>query len=314
MPGFRKHIIHMLSVAIVSALATAVSGCFTGVESTPKITYKDVRSNNAAVVSPEKELAARFVAQPFAQWSSGKRFYVTSPRISLALTAALGSDAVMPQAGDTIRYSGITESVGLTGDHLVELRFGPAFGYRTNATAAELRRRGQMEVPFTVDLDLVDSVASHLVGRTLWVRTPLWFAPDGEAYAGRKFVQVKVTEVLPANEVYPVKVLFSDDQGETHALFMSAGNPDRSAPRDFEALFSLSDIRASYPAISDEMWRNIVNTRPAVGMTKPEAILAIGSPASIDRGHTHSSAYERWNYTDGRYLVFEDGLLLRIGR
>lgn len=155
----------MFSVAIVSAMATAVSGCFTGVESTPKITYKDVRSNNAAVVSPEKELAARFVAQPFAQWSSGKRFYVTSPRISLALTAAPGSDAVMPQAGDTIRYSGITESVGLTGDHLVELRFGPAFGYRTNATAAELRRRGQMEVPFTVDLDLVDSVATHLVGR-----------------------------------------------------------------------------------------------------------------------------------------------------
>ena len=304
----------MLSVAIVLAMATAVSGCFTGVESTPKITYKDVKSNNAQTVSPEDQLAARFVAAPFARWEPGKRFYVTSPRISLALTAAPGSDASMPQAGDTIRYTGFTESVGLTGSQLVELEFGPSLGYRTNSTAADLRRRGLLEVPFTVDLDLVDSVASLLVGRTLWVRTPLWFTPGGEAYSGRKFVPVKVTEVLPANEVYPVKVLFTDERGETHALFMSAGNPERSAPRDFGALFSLSDIRSAYPAISDEMWQNIVNTRPAVGMTKPEAILAIGSPASIDRGHTHSSAYERWNYTDGRYLVFEDGLLLKIGR
>lgn len=37
-------------------------------------------------------------------------------------------------------------------------------------------------------------------------------------------------------------------------------------------------------------------------------------PESIDRGYNQSAAYERWNYPDGRYLLFEDGLLMRFNR
>ena len=82
----------------------------------------------------------------------------------------------------------------------------------------------------------------------------------------------------------------------------------------FSALFSMSDPRLEYPQISDAVWNNIVNTRVADGMTKQEVSLAIGMPESIDRGYNQNAAYERWNYPDGRYLLFEDGLLMRFNR
>jgi len=305
-----KSVSRLFPIVAVVVLAVALNSCFTGVESTPKITYKDVKNNNAAAVSPEQELAGRFVSEPFSQWKTGKRFYVTSDRISLALSAHAGSH--VPVAGDTVRLTGFSENVGLTGTPLAELVFDSVYVYRTNASLTELRNRGHVEIPFTIDLDLVDSVAAELRGRRLFVRTPIWFTPSGDSYSGRKFVEVEVRDVLPANEVYPVKVLFTDDRGETHALFMSAGSVGRWTPRDFASLFSLTDLRTDYPGISDEMWQNIVHTRPAIGMTKPEATLAIGTPQSIDRGHNQASAYERWNYTDGRYLVFEDGLLIKF--
>ena len=292
----------------------ALSSCFTGVESTPRITYKDVKSNNAATVSAEEALAARFSAQPFSTWTSGKRFYVTSPRISLALSLPPGIDAPMPTAGDTITLTRISETTGLTGTGRVEIEFDSLYIYRTNASLTELRKREAVDVPFSIDLALVDSVASELRGRNLYVRTPLWFTTTGDAYNGRKFVPIHVVDVVPANEVYPVMVIFTDEQGETHALFMSAGNSTRWASRDFAALFSLTDPRKNYPTITNEMWQNIVNTRVAIGMTKPEVTLAIGSPESIDRGHNQSSAYECWNYTDGRAVVFEDGIVVRFNR
>lgn len=291
-----------------------LSSCFTGVESTPKITYKEVKSNNAATLSDEEIIASKFVMPPFADWKAGKRMYVTSPRISLALSLPPGESAQMPVAGDTIKITQIYETVGLTGEGRVEIEFDSLYLYRTNASLNDLRARESVEVPFTIDLDFVDSVAAALKGRQLYVRTPVWFNTDGEAYAGRKFVPVNVIDVVPANEVYPVMVVFTDERGETHALFMSAGNSTRRGSRDFSALFSLTDPRKNYPTITNEVWQNIVNTRVAVGMTKPEVTLAIGSPQSIDRGHNQSSAYERWNYTDGRSVMFEDGIVVKFNR
>lgn len=303
----------IFTLVVVALAIFGLTGCFTGVESTPKITYKDVKHNKASDSSAEQQLASTFSTEPFANWHIGKRFYVASPKISLAFQAPAGT--AMPSLGDTIRMSGISENVGLTGDALVDIVFDSTYVYRTNTPFEELKNRDYLEVPFTIDLDLVDKVANTLKGRRLYVRTPLWFTLDGEAYAGRKFVEVEINDVLPANEVYPLKVVFNDDKGEKHTLFMTAAlGSSRFVSRDFASLFSFGNPKENYPAITEQMWQNIVNTRPAVGMTKPEASLAIGTPQSIDRGHNQSSAYERWNYTDGRYLIFEDGLLVQFNR
>lgn len=296
-----------------------LQSCFTGVESTPKITYKDVKENRADLPAPETALAATFVAPAFSDWQKGKRFYVTSDRISLVLSADTPSSAVFPAEGSEIIYDGTRTVTDLTGNSIVEILFtlpdsSEILAYRTNATEDELASRKKVEIPFTIDLDLVAKVRSALVGKDLFVKTPLWFTPDGRAVEGRKFVKVRVADVLPANEVYPFRVLFTDDLGATHSVFMSADNGSRWAPREFAAIFSFTDPHLEYPRISDEMWGYIIRNRVKEGMTKPEARLSLGNPSSIDRGHDHSSAYERWNYTNGIYLIFEDGLLSGFNR
>lgn len=296
-----------------------LSGCFTGVESTPKITYKDVKNNKVAETTPEQQFARELVSPRFSQWRSGKEFYVTSPRISLVLSADTHA-ASMPVEGDTLVLMSSRDVPDLTGRQVVELVFSrktephQTFVYRTNATRDDLTGRAEVEIPFTIDLDFVAEAASRLIRRELYVRTPLWFNTDGEPVSGKKFVKVRITGVRAANEVYPLFVSFTDEKGETHGLFMSGAGQSRWVPRDFAALFSMGNPRLEYPQISDAMWSNIVNTRVAEGMTKQEVSLAIGMPENIDRGYNQSSAYERWNYPDGRYLIFEDGLLMRFNR
>lgn len=296
-----------------------LQSCFTGVESTPKITYKDVKENRADRKAPETELAATFVAPDFAGWRDGKRFYVTSDRISLVLAADRPADVVFPREGSEMIFRGCRTATSLTGNDVVEILFtlpgtADTLAYRTNATTAELMARKKVEVPFTIDTDLVAAVHSAIVGKNLFVKTPLWFNADGQAVEGRKFVKVHITDVQPANEIYPFRVLFTDDYGTTHSVFMSADNGSRWSPREFDAIFSFTDPHLDYPRISDEMWSYIIRNRVKEGMTKPEARLSLGDPANIDRGHDHSSAYERWNYSNGIYLIFEDGLLVRFNR
>lgn len=291
-----------------------MQSCFTGVESTPKIDYKEDKGQKNST-SAEEEMAATFKVEPFSRWENGKAFYVTSPRISLALTG-ISPQTDMPASGDTIIYTGRRTVTDLTGDEIVELQFtmprtGSELAYRTNSTVSTLTGRNLLEVPFTIDLTLVDNVRQTLKGKELFVKTNLWFTPAGNSVNGRKFVKVAVTDVIPGNEVYPLKVIFTDDKDVSRALYMSAATGSRWTPREFQSLFSFTNPRQNYPQITDAIWHNIINSKVAKGMTKLEATLAIGSPSSIDRGHDHSSAYERWGYSDGIYLIFEDGLLTR---
>jgi hypothetical protein len=284
------------------------------VESTPKITYKDVKKSGSTV-SEEENLAKSFTLDEYSQWTVGKRFYVTSSRISLALSGNT-FQTPMPEVGDTLVYQGSCNVTALTGDEVVELQFrnaynGAELSYRTNADADKLASGTALEVPFTVDLTLVDKVANALRGRELYLKTNLWFDLNGESYAGRKFVKVAVTDVTAGNEVFPLMVTFTDDRGEQHAVYMSAAAGEHWVSREFSSLFSFTNPKSAYPQISDEMWQCIINSRVEKGMTKGEVTLALGSPVNIDRGHDHTSAYERWRYSDGVYLIFEDGLLVK---
>ncbi|MDE6528328.1 MAG: hypothetical protein K2L78_04715, partial [Muribaculaceae bacterium] len=295
-----------------------LTGCFTGVESTPKITYRDVKDKKAEASSPEEALATSFVQPRFSEWQNGKQLYVTSERIGLVMTTE-GTPQKMPAEGDTLVFRRSREVTDLTGKDVIELMFtthgsSDTLSYRTNATVDQLMERSQVEVPFTIDLDQLALVREAITGKELFVKTPHWFNRDGGSYHGRKFVKVRITDLIPANEIYPYMVIFSDDRGQEHALYMSAAAGSRWAPREFASLFTFSDPRMNYPRITDDTWQNIVNSRVAKGMTKSEASLALGAPRSIDRGHDQSAAYERWTYPDGIYLIFEDGLLVKTNQ
>lgn len=282
-------------------------------ESTPKITYREVKENNAETSGPEKELAATLRAEPFASWQPGKEFYVASPRIKLVLTPSNpDSPEPLPAEGATLTYRGHRTVTDFSGKEIVELLFDGGWVYRTNLDEHEIAQRNRLEIPFTIELSLVEKARRALSGKEVYVLTPQWLTPDGKSVRGRKFVPVTIKEVRAANEVYPLQVLFTDGEGHERAVYMSAGEGIRWEPRELPATFSFSDPRLRYPQISDATWQSIQACTPARGMTKAEATLAMGNPVNIDRGHNHASAYERWSYSDGVYLIFEDGLLVRF--
>lgn len=215
-----------------------------------------------------------------------------------------------------LRYLSSRPVTSLTGGDDTELVFASSSGgeavYRINADKSELDTRRSISVPFTIEMSMVDSVRSRLVGRDLYVRTSLWYDSVGNAMAGLKYIPVKVIAVEPGNLVYPVKVTFCTSAGkecpDTASVFMSVGAESHSA-RNFAALFNFSNPRDRYPMITDANWERIIHGRVAVDMTRDECRLALGSPSHIDRYQGTSAYGERWTYENGVYLIFFDGIL-----
>lgn len=302
--------ITILRVASALIFMGAVASCFTGIESTPRITDKDV-SRRHVVTTDEDRFLSSVAPQPLAQWEPGKQFYVTDSKISLALEPGAAS----PQPGSILRYLSSRAVTSLTGGDDTELVFADPSGgdavYRINASQAELEGRRSVSVPFTIELSMVDSVRSRLVGRELYVRTSLWYDSIGNALTGLKYIPVRVTSVEPGNLVYPVKVTFAADNKDCPAsasVFMSVGDAMHSA-RNFPSLFSFTNPRDRYPMITDANWDRIIHGRVALEMTRDECRLALGSPSHIDRYQGTSAYGERWTYENGVYLIFFDGIL-----
>lgn len=304
----------IISIISAAALLMPLAGCFTGIESTPRITAADVRKEKVTV-TPEQSYLADIESEPFDRWQPDKRFYVTDDKISLALNPT--TPPVTSLGGSTLLYRGYRTVPAVTGNEATELLFltdsGTEVAYRINATPAELAGRHQVEIPFTVEMSIVEATAKMLIGQKLWIMTPVWYDMDDNAVTGRKFIQVTVTEVAPGNISYPVRLTFTDDSGKPHRLFMSAGNGNRTA-RSFANMFSFNDPRRNYPAITDKIWDNIINGKIELYMTREECRLALGAPDDIDKGSNYSSIIERWSYENGVYLIFEDGILTRFRR
>ena len=87
---------------------------------------------------------------------------------------------------------------------------------------------------------------------------------------------------------------------------------DRAATRNFSTVFNFDDPRKRYPQISDETWELIINSKVREGMTRDECRLALGAPNSYRTIPVINAVVEQWNYDDGIYLIFEDGLLSRF--
>lgn len=299
-------------VALALLPAAVCSSCFTGVESTPKITAGEVEKKPARNAG-EISFLADIGGQPPAEWQPGKRFYVTDPRIGLIFDPGAPS----LRHGDVIEWSGATESVTITGEPQVELRFtdssGASMTYRSDGSLSSLGERKALEIPFTVELSLVDSVRTRVDGKTYYILTSMWYDLGDQSFTGQKYVPVTVKEVLPGNSVYPVKLIMADKRGVTFEQFMSVGS-NLKAPRGFSKLFSFTDPRLRYPAITDEVWTNIINNRVSPGMTLDECRLALGAPAKVSRRPDHSVLREIWSYENGIYLMFVDGLLTSYRR
>lgn len=299
-----------LTLTLLSAPVMLLQSCFTGVESTPKITAQDVRRQKVTV-TPEMEFLADVKPRPFSEWRPGKELLVNDGRIDLIFKAGVAEDD-RPQPGDTLRWLRAEGAVSVTGDSVTDLVFdrrGTELVYRVNASASALAARESVDVPFTIDLASVETARMKLKDRDLYILTPTWYDLDEKAVSGRRFVKVHVDDVVPGSYVYPVKVLFTADEEPQRCVLMSLVSPEGSRMRNFATLFAFDDPHKRYPTITDENWQLIQNSRVTDGMTRDECRLALGAPGDIDRRPATAGVLEVWNYDDGRYLIFQDGFL-----
>ena len=290
-------------------MAASLSSCFTGVESTPKIGAADLRKQNVAD-SPEQHYLADFGQQRLNDWRPGKQLLVTDNKIALFL----GPEAEKgePLEGSILTFQGVKDAISLSGDSVARLRFTTATGtnvaYDMDASASSVAKRASVEIPLTIELSIVEAVKNKMVGNTYYILTRDWYDTSNQPSRGRRFVPVKVTDVLPGSSFYPVLLVMQDEKGNPFHLYMSVGH-DVKAPRNFALLFSLTDPRQKYPQISDEAWAHIVNGTVAQDMTRDECRMSLGAPDNIDRRPGYSILSEIWSYENGKYLIFEDGLL-----
>lgn len=295
-------------------LLPVFTGCFTGIESTPKITASDVKRERV-VATEEDSFLSEINPQRFSEWTKGKRFYVTDDKIMLALEPMQNP----PKGGDYITYDSFRPVTSLTGTKDTELVFldknGVEVVYRMAVSPETLEGRSRIEIPFTIDTDIVDEVSRQLKGKTLYLRNSVRYDNSGNAFSGVKFVPVTVKEVLPGNMVYQIMLRFAVDGDESPDayLFLNVGDAGRTS-RNFASLFYLSDPHLKYPEISDDVWEKIKHGLVAVYMTREECRLSLGAPASVSRRNAISTLQELWSYPNGNYLIFEDGILKSVGR
>lgn len=297
----------------LSALPLLLSGCFTGVESTKKITLSrdDLRLTS---LTREDTFLNAVKSEPLIHWKAGKEFVVSDSRLGLLFeTGTDWSGDTTGLANTTLRFKGISsrrrpdgmeESVILfnNGGRILSLPSGKTTGAATEAIRSD-------QLPMLIDADMVAQARRLLLGKKLWIKTTLWYdAASNRIPNSPKFIPVTVTDVKSGTLVFPLKVFFTDEKGTEACVWINFGHSG-SDSRSFASIFSLDDIRRRYPHITDEDWKLIVNGRLREGMTKEECRLSLGAPSHTDTGHNYSSTLDVWQYDDGTFLRFQDGLL-----
>ncbi len=303
-----KHIVYIVSLFLFYS-------CFTGVEHTGRITAKDVAKVKADVETEEELFFDTVFPEEFVKWKPGKKFFVVDDNIRLIFSPSASYDvSTLELKGDTLEYMGykFIRQIDNSEDLVVSFSDGEnTYRYNTGKTIEEVQNvRPEYVAPFLIDLDYVARVNSLLSTRQLYIKTSLWYDSNRLLKGGLKYVPVEILSVEPGDVVYPFFVRFRYDNKEA-GVFMSSSSASVKN-MTFDKLFSFSDIRKFYKAITDENWQRIIHGQIAIGMTKDECLLSLGNPSSIERVPTHGGMYEKWSYDNGVYVIFEDGLLAQF--
>lgn len=297
-------------------MAALFSSCFTGIESTPRISSGDVRKRDAANATPEQLFLSDVRPEKPTEWKRGKRFYVTDDKISIIFSP--GKADTDSLSGHDLVFEKFEDIPSVTGENSLQVVFTVPgregeYRYQTGVVRDQLPQRDRLEIPFAVERSIIESVNDAMTGKTYFISTPKWFnATDDKAFVGKRHIPVEIVKVLPGTYIYPLKVYFRSSAfaGE-HWIPMTVG-ADRAATRNFSTVFNFEDPRKRYPQISDETWALIINSKVTEGMTRDECRLALGAPNSYRTIPVVNAIVEQWSYDDGIYLIFEDGLLTRF--
>lgn len=297
-------------IVVAFALMTGLTSCFTGIESTPAITDKDVRRQQVQVAPEESFLDDIKPTNMSDQLKVGKQWIVTDRKIKLVLDASADNLNIIP--GNILTYVGSQPAVTVDGRNVTDIELADSNGntvyFRTSIDPDRFKDGAAVEIPFAIDLDLIAEVSKRMTGKDFYILSRSRYDMTDNTYNGRKFVKVTIDTVSPGNSVYPVRLSLSEKGEKKFRLYMSTPF-QQSMPRRFSTLFSLTNPRDSYPTILPAVWDCIVNGKVMTGMTRNECRLSLGEPDNVDRQTGYSSIREIWTYKDGRYLIFIDGVL-----
>lgn len=305
-------------MCFAAALLTLLfTSCFTGVEGTKKIKLsRDDRKSLEP--TPEEQFFVGVKGMPLSKWEKGKPFIAPDDKTILlfeqdGLSADLSTSHLK---GAMLEFEGIDRRLGADGETYAAIVFsgnGNHYVYNTGKTLDVAEEIRSDQIPMLIDYDMVIEARELLVGKRLWIKSPLWYDNNGNRINGFKFVPVTITDVEPASLAFPLKIRFTNDEGKYAWVFMNYGNSGTES-RSFPALFSLTDIRDRYPSVTDDVWDMICRGRVKTGMSKLECKLSLGNPEEVNSGHDYSQTLDLWHYSDGTTLWFEDGLLTRFRR
>lgn len=309
--------IHILCVRIIASaiMLAGVAGCYSPTK-TAKIGSGEVKREGAATTSEEQKLIAGAEPQPFVDWREGKKWIITDDKIRLALRGDLPQNSL---EGDTLVFSGASESPSVTGEPVTDLSFRVMRGdskvgeaaYRVEISPAVLASRTDAPaIPFAVELSPVETLRNRLAGKRLYVLTSVWLDSADNYIKGRHYVPVTVKDVVAGTPQAPAKIVISPDYEPSQTAFIAITlSADGAGRRDFATAFSLTDPRKRYSDIYPDVWEKITRGEVADGMSREECRLALGSPVSVTKREYYGLSREIWNYGDGTYLQFDDGVL-----
>lgn len=308
-----KFITKILTISTTIFLFTS---CFTGVEGTKTITDKDVANVTTNTLQTSNSEVDKLHTSNFSTWQLGKKFHVTDNQIARVLRNAdnlLLNDVNLK--GEELIYNGYTISNVLGNKGLVIIEFadksGNKYFYNTNHSHDEiLKNVSNFSIPFTVEDDMVNRATELMTGKEFYILSPVWYDADGNSTQGEKFIKVKIKRVMPGNKVYSFNVEFTYNGKQSYIFLSTIDNSNRN--RMFSNIFSTTDPHKSYPTITDENWNRIIKGEIATGMTKDECRLSIGTPVSISTVPTYNGLSEMWQYNNGIYLMFVDGILTQF--
>lgn len=293
------------------SLLVSMAGCmFTGVESTQRVSEKEVQRTMGELERRQPTMTLQPFLDSVPAWQQGKQFFVTDNQLRLVMFTTAPDTVQL--AGQLITYDGYDQGSVLDNRDALNLRFrdrdGKTYVYRTGKTIDQFSAK--YSVPLLIDMDMVADVDRQLRNKEVWIKTPIWYdLGTEEMQRGRQFIRVRIDAVEPGNKVLPLKVKFTAlDSGERAFLWMSDPNATMHN-RYFDSLFSLRDLHENYPEISDATWQLIVRGELVEGMNKEECRLAMGAPKRINQLPNQAGLREYWYYDGGKYLFFVDGLL-----
>ncbi len=305
----------ILDIIAVTAVMPLLCSCFTGIENTGKI--KVTKADRRLLTpSPEEELLSAVRPAPLAGWKPGKEFAVIDSRADIILRklpADNGSESAGVRPGAVLFYEGATSVMMPDGREYARLVFGDSRGNHYGYDSGKLMDASPDEVlsdrlPMMVDMDMANAVDSILRGKTLWSRSHLIYDRAETRLDTLKFIPFQVDSVSPGSGYFPLRLWSHDSKGLPRFFFLDF-NSSSAESRPLNRIFFLTDPHRRYPHISDEVWALIQARKVRQGMTKEECRLSLGAPSDADSGRDYNSTLDLWQYPDGSYLRFVDGLL-----